>query len=363
MATKRPAGAYPKASKKANAKRVFEAKVKSGKIKVLKGEVITPGSAVRLGAKVLTAVQKAAVKRAVRENVAEKTAQRVGAKAKPMYRRVSDADAKEVAKGMNKRPGANKAMQRVTPRGGIGLSRSERAQVSIKQPVKITKGAPKKSDVIARRTEEKVARTKRVESMAKPPKRKGAGKSIAGPKPSPRQITIARPSAATTRAKQVNPGDRRMDASRREAMRDAANDSRNAVRPLRKTPAQRELEQVRDKSVRTPRPDKYDPNMAEADRRVEAGIRNQRYQKTQSGVSEPAIKGKKPDMPNSRKVAIAARNRPGLEVRKQEALKASRKRAIAAMDRKNLTPAQRKEVIARAEKIAQQIRKNATGGM
>ena len=33
MVAKRPTGAYPKASKKANAKRVFEAGVKSGKIK------------------------------------------------------------------------------------------------------------------------------------------------------------------------------------------------------------------------------------------------------------------------------------------------------------------------------------------
>jgi hypothetical protein len=33
MAAKRPTGAYPKSSKKANAKRVFEAGVKSGKVK------------------------------------------------------------------------------------------------------------------------------------------------------------------------------------------------------------------------------------------------------------------------------------------------------------------------------------------
>jgi hypothetical protein len=359
MATKRPTGAYPKASKKANAKRVMDAKFKSGKMKVLSGEVITPGSAVRLGGKVLSAVQKAAVKRAVRENVAEKTAQRVGAKAKPMYRKVSSADAKEVSKEISKRPGASR--HRVVPRNGTGLSSRERAQVSVKQPVKVVKSAPKKSDVIARRTDEKVARAKRLQSMAKPPKPKGPGKSVAGPRPNPRQVTVAKPSAATARAKQVNPKDRKMDASRREAMRNALTDERNTFKPARKTPAQRELEQVRDKGVRTPRPEKYDSAMAEADRRVEAGIRNQRYQKTKEGISEPAIKGKKPDMPNSRKVAIAARNRPGMAERKQQALQTSRKRAIAAMDRKNLTPEQRKEIVARAEKIAQRIRKSTEG--
>jgi hypothetical protein len=133
MATKRPTGAYPKASKKANAKRVFEAKVKSGKIKVLQGEVITPGSAVRLGAKVLTAVQKAAVKRAVRENVAEKTAQRVGPKAKPMYRKVSDKDATILAEKQVGRYGPRPIKRenygnRMVKSSSRGLSKSEGVQ-------------------------------------------------------------------------------------------------------------------------------------------------------------------------------------------------------------------------------------------
>jgi hypothetical protein len=360
MAAKRPTGAYPKSSKKFIAKARFKDAQKNGR--VLSGEVITPGSAIRLGAKALSATQKAIVGRAVRENVLEKTAQRVGPKAKPMLRKVSDEDAKEIAKEMNKRPGSNKAMQRLVPRGGTGLSRSERSRVSVKEPVTIKKGPSRKSDVIKKRTDEKVLRTKRFESMAKPPKPKGPGKSIAGPKRNPRTVTVVRPSTAAERAKKVNPGDRRIDASRKQGMEDAITDSRNTFKPLNKSPYQRELEQVRDKGVRTPRPDKYDSSMAEADRRVEAGIRNQKYQKGESGKFEPAIKGRKPDMPNSRKLAEAARNRPGLTVRKQEALKASRKKAIAAMNRKNLTPEQRKIILARSTALAKRVRRDAMKG-
>jgi hypothetical protein len=136
MATKRPTGAYPKASKKANTKRVYEAKVKSGQMKVLKGEVITPGSAVRLGAKLLSAAQKAAVKRAVAKNVKEKTAQRVGAKANPTRRKVSEKDAAWAVKNMGKAPGNSKPRGIAkTNRSGTGLSPRESIRVKSEQPV------------------------------------------------------------------------------------------------------------------------------------------------------------------------------------------------------------------------------------
>lgn len=295
MATKRPTGAYPKASKKANAKRVFEAKVKSGKVKVLKGEVITPGSAVRLGAKVLTAVQKAAVKRAVRENVIEKTAQRVGAKANPMRRAVSNKDAKAIAKEtVGKYPAGRPG--RMVPKPGTGLSRSERARVSVKQPVKREQRAPlKKADVDRMRAMERSSRLKQALTPIKPRGTASGGKSIAGPKTNPRQVTVAKPSAATTRAKQVNPKDRKMDASRREAMRNAANDERNVFRPARKTPAQRELEQ------RGPRRDNVGssselstPQMREADRRVAEGLKaikeKERANQASKAAKKPRIK-------------------------------------------------------------------------
>jgi hypothetical protein len=291
MATKRPTGAYSKASKKANAKRVFEAKVKSGKIKVLQGEVITPGSAVRLGAKVLTAVQKAAVKRAVRENVAEKTAQRVGAKANPMRRAVSSKDAKSVAKEtVGKYPAGRPG--RMVPKPGTGLSRSERARVSVKQPVKREQRVPlKKQDADRMRAMERNSRLKEVLTPIKPRGVAAGGKSVAGPKPSPRQVTVAKPSAATTRAKQVNPKDRKMDASRREAMRDAANDSRNVFRPARKTPAQRELEQRNSSRDHIGSSSGLsNPQMREADRRVAEGLKAIKEKEKANRLSKVAKK-------------------------------------------------------------------------
>ena len=89
MATKRPKGAYPKSSKKSNAK----PKVDFGKIvknaAANTAMIVGPGKFLK-GAKVLSAVQKTAVKRAVAQNVKQKTAQRVGAAAKPMRKKISN---------------------------------------------------------------------------------------------------------------------------------------------------------------------------------------------------------------------------------------------------------------------------------
>lgn len=187
MATKRPTGAYSKASKKANAKRVFNAKVKSGKIKVLSGEVITPGSAVRLGAKVLSTIEKAAIKRAVRENVAEKTAQRVGPKAKPMYRKVSNRDATILAEKQVGRHGPRPVKRenygnRMVKTSSRGLSKSEGVQS--RKVDTITRPKPNKpKDIVQIKTEKRIERNERIRTALTPRVKIGPKKSTpAAPK-------------------------------------------------------------------------------------------------------------------------------------------------------------------------------------
>jgi hypothetical protein len=83
--------------------------------------------------KVLTTLQKAKIKRAVRENVAEKTAQRVGPKAKPMYRKVSNRDATILAEKQVGRHGPRPIKRenygnRMVKTSSRGLSKSEASQ-------------------------------------------------------------------------------------------------------------------------------------------------------------------------------------------------------------------------------------------
>ena len=62
MVAKRPTGAYPKASKKANAKRVFEAGVKSGKVKSVEAGM-TGAMVAKVAGKVASKVAPKAVKK------------------------------------------------------------------------------------------------------------------------------------------------------------------------------------------------------------------------------------------------------------------------------------------------------------
>lgn len=348
MATKKPSGTYSKGNKKSNAR----PKVDFGKI--IKGAaintamVVGPGKFLK-GAKALSAAQKAIVGRAVRENVLEKTAQRAGAKANPMYKKVSDKDARAVSREMSKRPNNVGRARAVTkPDNTVGVGRSESRRMRELQPVTKKQGTPvKPKDVLAARAKARAITVKKQLTPIRPRGVPAGGKSIAGPKTNPRQITIAKPSAATTRAKRVNPGDRKLDASRKEGMKDAIRDDRNTFQPLNKSPRQRELEQVREgKSSNIPtRP--VDRQMAEADRRVKAALDN---------------KNKKPDMPNAKKIGEAARNRPGVAERKRLSLQESRKKAIGSMNRKNLTPEQRKVILARSTALAKRVRRDAMKG-
>lgn len=91
------------------------------------------------------------------------------------------------------------------------------------------------ADVRARRAKE---RNERVSKALKPLLPRGTaakGTSVAGPKRGP-SVRVAKPSPATSRAKELIPLDRKIDASRREAMK-AAERARS-----RKTPAERDKE-------------------------------------------------------------------------------------------------------------------------
>jgi hypothetical protein len=91
----------------------------------------------------------------------------------------------------------------------------------------------------------------------------------------------------------------------------------------------------------------FDDQAAEANRRVNAGLKNQ---------AGDAIAGKKPDMPNSKAVAERARQRPGLAKRKAISIAESRARANAAMNKKGLTPAAKKTLIMKSRAKARKIR-------
>jgi hypothetical protein len=164
---------------------------------------------------------------------------------------------------------------RLTPRGAITVSTpKKRAGITKTQnnPVTITRTTPKTREEIAKGIAQE--RYNRLTSVLRPivsPSRKKGGKVFVGPKRGS-TIEIAKPSAATTRAKKANPGDRKIDASRRTAMK-AAEEARS-----KKTPAEREQEQRRDKteSRATKRSSVNDPQQREADRRVREGLKDRK---------------------------------------------------------------------------------------
>ena len=118
-------------------------------------------------------------------------------------------------------------------------------------------------DVIRERAE---ARNKRVRTALTPLKPRGTksgGKTMQTAKTNPQTVTTVKNSPAKERAKRVNPDDRKLDASRREGMRNAAES--------RKTPEQREREFRTE--PRRPLPSRPDKQMIESDRRVAQGLR------------------------------------------------------------------------------------------
>jgi hypothetical protein len=97
---------------------------------------------------------------------------------------------------------------------------------------------------------------------------------------------------------------------------------------------------------------RFDEQMAEAERRVSAGLRNRKGGEYDLGT------GKKADLPNSKAIGEAARKRPGLRKRKEESIQQSRARATAAMTKRGMTPAEKKTAVMKARAKARKIVKN-----
>lgn len=230
----------------------------------------------------LTEAQKAKIKLAVRENVLDKTANKVGPKAGSTRKTVSDKDARDAAKTMNqaiiqrggKSKGGLKPLTEYIGRtsGGKGASQLTSRPGKIKSGKKTlvvkrqgTRVTP--ADVRALRAKERNARLKRILTPLNARGTRAGGTTVAGPKEGPK-VQIAKASPATTRAKVVIPKDTKLDASRRAAIK-AANEARTL-----KDAIEREKEQRPDANV--PRNNvnpKTTPEQREADRRVSEALK------------------------------------------------------------------------------------------
>jgi hypothetical protein len=154
-------------------------------------------------------------------------------------------------------------------------------------PVTVTRVAPKTKEQIAEGISRE--RYERLRSVLRPiisPSRKKGGKVFVGPKRGS-TVQVAKPSAATKRAKTAIPSDRKIDASRRTAMK-AAEEARS-----KKTPAEREKEQRREKTEMRPtrRSSVIDKQQREADRRVREGLKAIEVAE-KAKVKKPAPRGR-----------------------------------------------------------------------
>lgn len=180
---------------------------------------------------------------------------------------VSADEARRIARETVGKYPPSKPPRAVLKRGGTGLSESEKKEVQKKRLIKKSQTTPQTKEQI----EKKIAaeRNARLSKVLRKVTARGDGTSIAGPKPGPK-VQVAKPSPATERAKLITPLDRKLDDSRRTAMK-AAEEDRS-----KKTPAKREQEQRSETQVKRPvrRSDKpADPQQREADRRVAEGLK------------------------------------------------------------------------------------------
>jgi len=231
----------------------------------------------------LTPAQIIKIKRAVKENVLDKTANKVGPKAGSTRKTVSDKEARDAAKTMNQaninRGGKAKAgLKPLTEyigrkSGGQGAAQLTARPGTIKSGKKTlvvkrqsTRVTP--AEVRELRAKERNARLKRVLTPLNARGTRAGSTTVAGPKEGSK-VQIAKASPATTRAKIVIPKDTKLDASRKAAMK-AAEEARS-----QKTAAQREQEQRLDTNAsRTNIKDKTTPEQREADRRAAQGTKN-----------------------------------------------------------------------------------------
>jgi hypothetical protein len=196
---------------------------------------------------------------------------------------VSDTEARRVARTAVGRYSSGKPSRTVrgakttpiaklTSRGAITVStpmkRTDKNKYKV-NPVTVTRTTPKTREEIAKGIAQE--RYQRLTTVLRPivsPSRKKGGKVAIGPKRGS-TVQVAKPSAATTRAKKADPKDRKIDASRRTAMK-AAEEARS-----RKNAAEREKEQRRERTESRPtrRSSTNDPQQREADRRVREGLK------------------------------------------------------------------------------------------
>jgi hypothetical protein len=195
---------------------------------------------------------------------------------------------------------------KLTSRGAISVStpmkRTDKTKHKV-NPVTVTRTTPKTREEIAKGIAKE--RYERLTTVLRPtvPPGKGKGGKRSTSYTRNEFFTIAKPSEATTRAKKADPGDRKLDASRKTAMK-AANEAR-----MKKTPAERELEQRREKTEQRPtrRSSSNDPEQRKADRRVREGLKEIRIaeEKKEKAAKAAAAKAR------AKKVAPAARFRGG----------------------------------------------------
>ena len=195
---------------------------------------------------------------------------------------------------------------RLTSRGAITVStpmkRTDKTKYKV-NPVTVTRTTPKTREEIAKGiAQERNERLRNALRPILPPGRKKGGKVFIGPKRGETR-EIVKPSAAATRAKKANPGDRKIDASRRTAMK-AAEEART-----RKSPAEREKEQRRERTEQRPtrRSSTSDPEQRKADRRVREGLKEIRIAEEKKAAAAKAAAAKA----RAKKVAPAARFRGG----------------------------------------------------
>ena len=155
-------------------------------------------------------------------------------------------------------------------------------------PVTVTRTTPKTKEQIAEGISRE--RYERLRSVLRPivsPSRKKGGKVFVGPKRGS-TVQVAKPSEATKRAKTAIPSDRKIDASRRTAMK-AAEEARS-----KKTPAEREKEQRREKTEMRPtrRSSVIDKEQRKADQRVREALKEiEKAEKAKSNKPAPRGRG------------------------------------------------------------------------
>jgi hypothetical protein len=156
MAAKRPIGAYPKASKKANAKRVFEAGVKSGKVKSVEAGM-TGAMVAKVAGKVISKVAPKASQAAKREKIMGKVKKQVedikiattiakkpGSSVKvvkPQGKASRTFRNEKEAERLTRNP-----MPKSTPKSGRGSARPDSEVAKIKISENVTARVPKKSN-------------------------------------------------------------------------------------------------------------------------------------------------------------------------------------------------------------------------